>query len=114
MNIVIEARHMEVTDSLRDYVESKAEKLPKYFDSIHSIEVKLDMEADQPMSEIVVHAGKKITFVASARNEDMYSCVDQSLHKIAEQLRRHKDRVRGHHTPSRNALSEASEASDQQ
>ena len=106
MNIVIEARHMEVTDSLRDYVESKAEKLPKYYDNIHSIEITLDMEADQPMSEIVVHAGKKITFVASVRNEDMYACVDQSLHKIAEQLRRHKDRVRGHHAPSRSTLTE--------
>jgi putative sigma-54 modulation protein len=109
VNIVIEARHMEVTDSLRDYVESKAEKLPKYYDSIHSIEVKLDMEADQLMSEIVVHAGKKATFVASARNEDMYSCVDQSLHKIAEQLRRHKDRVRGHHAPPRNTPTETSD-----
>jgi putative sigma-54 modulation protein len=109
VNIVIEARHMEVTDSLRDYVESKAEKLPKFYDSIHSIEIKLDMEADQLMSEIVVHAGKKITFVASARNEDMYACVDKSLHKIAEQLRRHKDRVRGHHAPPRSTPAEESD-----
>jgi putative sigma-54 modulation protein len=97
---------MEVTDSLRQYVESKAEKLPKYYDNVHSIEITLDMEADQPMTEIVVHAGRKSTFVASARNEDMYACVDQSMHKIAEQLRRHKDRVRDHHAPARNAHAE--------
>ncbi|MBT3198748.1 MAG: ribosome-associated translation inhibitor RaiA [Phycisphaerales bacterium] len=109
MNIVIEARHMEVTDSIRDYIETKAEKLPKYYDNIHSIEVTLDMEADQPMSEIIVHGGKKTTFVASTRNEDMYACVDQSLHKIAEQLRRHKDRVRGHHAPTKTSGNEPTE-----
>ena len=107
MNIVIEARHMEVTDSLRQYVESKAEKLPKYYDNIHSIEITLDMEADQPMTEIIVHAGRKSTFVASVRNEDMYACIDQCMHKIAEQLRRHKDRIRGHHAPPRSSVAEA-------
>ena len=111
MNIVIEARHMEVTNSLRQHVESKAEKLPKYYDNIHSIEVVLDMEADQPMTEIVVHGGKKNTFVASARNEDMYACIDQCMHKVIEQLRRHKGRIRGHHGPSK---SEAAEVSDTQ
>jgi putative sigma-54 modulation protein len=104
VNIVIEARHMEVTNSLRQYVESKAEKLPKYYDNLHSIEIKLDLDADQPMTEIVVHAGKKNTFVASARNEDMYACVDQCMHKITEQLRRHKDRVRNHHAPARSSV----------
>lgn len=107
MKIVIEARHMEVTTSLREHVESKAEKLPKYYDNIHSIEIKLDMDADQPMTEIVVHGGRKSTFVASARNEDMYACVDQCMHKIVEQLRRHKDRIRGHHAPSRSSVAEA-------
>jgi putative sigma-54 modulation protein len=100
---------MEVTDSLRLYVESKAEKLPKYYDNIHSIEITLDLEADQPMTEIVVHGGRKSTFVASARNEDMYACVDQCIHKIAEQLRRHKDRIRGHHAPPLSSVTEAPE-----
>ena len=109
MKIVIEARHMEVTDPLRQYVESKAGKLPKYYDNIHSIEITLDMEADQPMAEILVHGGRKSTFVASVRNEDMYACIDQCMHKIAEQLRRHKDRIRGHHAPSRSSVTETSE-----
>ena len=106
MNIVIEARHMEVTESLRQYVESKAGKLPKYYDNIHSIEITLDMDADQPTTEILVHAGRKSTFVASVRNEDMYACIDQCMHKIAEQLRRHKDRIRGRHAPSRSSAAE--------
>jgi len=98
---------MEVTNSLRQYVETKANKLPKFYDNLHSIEITLDMEADQPMVETIVHASRKSTFVASARNEDMYTCIDQCMHKITEQLRRHKDRIRGHHGVPHNSVVEA-------
>lgn len=96
MNIVVEARHMEVTDAIRRYIESKAAKLPRYYDGVRSAEVVLGMEADQAMMEIIVQADRKAAFVASARDEDMYACIDRCLHKVIEQLRRYKDRVRDH------------------
>ena len=49
--------------------------------------------------EIVVTATRKNTFVATHRDDDMYAALDQCLHKITEQLRRHKDRVRDRHGP---------------
>ena len=39
MNIVVEARHMDVTEPLRHYVESKAAKLQRFYDRLLSIEV---------------------------------------------------------------------------
>lgn len=101
INISVEARHMEATDSIRQYIESKVAKLPKIYDDIHSIEVILDMEADQPTVEVIVTARRKNTFVAKHRQEDMYACVDQCLDKIVEQIRRHKDKVRHHHEHQR-------------
>ena len=100
MNIVVKARHMDVTDAIRDYVESKAGKLSRYYDNVHTIEVTLDMEADMPSVEIVVSAKRKNVFIGSHRGEDMYACVDQCLHKVSEQLRRHKDRVRDRRGPT--------------
>lgn len=99
MNIVVEARHMEVTDSIRDYVEAKVSKLPKYYANILSIDVVLDMEAERPVVEIIVTASRKHTFVATHRAadmEDMYACVDNCFDKIAEQLRRFKGKMRDH------------------
>lgn len=96
MNISVNARHMEVTDSIRQYVEGKVAKLSRFYDSVQTIEVVLDREADNAVVEIVAHAKKKHTFVASGRDADMYACVDICLEKITEQLRRHKDRVRDH------------------
>ena len=99
MNITIKARHMEATEPMKQYAESKAAKLPRIFDDIQSIDVTLDIEADQAMVEFVVQARRKHTFVASDRNQDMYACVDGCLNKISQQLRRHKDKVRNHQGP---------------
>lgn len=106
MNIVVKGRHMDVTDSIRQYVQTKADKLPKFYDDITSTEIILGMEADRAVAEIVVQAKRKNTFVATHRDEDMYACIDQCLHKISEQLRRHKDKVRDRQAPSRNEAAE--------
>jgi len=94
MNIVVNARHMEVTDAIREFVEGKVSKLPKFYNNVQTIDVHLDKEAEKSVAEIVVTAKKKSTFVATHRDDDLYSCIDQCLHKISQQLRRHKDRVR--------------------
>jgi len=96
---------MEVTDSIREFVEGKVAKLPKYYDMIQSVDVILDMEADQAVVEIVVSAKRRNTFVATHRAEDLYASVDQCLHKITEQLRRHKDRVRDRQGPPHSEFS---------
>lgn len=94
MNIVVKARHMDATDALRRYAESKVAKLPRFYDSIQSVQVILDVEADQPTVEILATARRRNTFVATHRDEDMRACIDQCLDKIIEQIRRHKDKVR--------------------
>lgn len=99
MNITVNARHMEVTDAIRGYVQTKVSKLPRFYDSVQSIEVILDREADQAVAEIVAHARRKRTFVATHRDPDMYASIDQCLDKIVNQLRRHKDKVRDHQAP---------------
>lgn len=109
MNITVNARHMEVTDSLRKYVEDKAAKLPRFYDNIQDIEVILDKQADKALVEIVAHAKKKHTFVATHRDDSMHACVDACLDKISEQLRRHKDKVRDRQGPTHGEASEAAE-----
>lgn len=96
MNAVVKARHIDVTDALRQYVQTKVSKLPRFYSNITSIEVILDMEADQPVVEIVVLGKRKSKFVAKNRGPDMYACIDQCVDKIREQLRRHKDKIRDH------------------
>ncbi len=97
MNIVVKARHMDISGDLRQRVESKAEKLSRYFDELQTIEVILDTEADKPLVEIIATARRKTIFVATAREDDMISCIDQCVRKISEQIRRHKGKVHDSH-----------------
>ena len=99
MKIVVEARHMDVTDAIRSYAESKAARLERFYDRLHLVEVILDTEADHSVVEVVATADGKHTFVAKHRAPDMYTCVDQGLSKIQEQVRRHKDKVRDRQGP---------------
>ena len=99
MNITVKSPHMDVTSSIREFVEGKVAKLPKYYDGIQSVDVILDMEADKAVVEIIISAKRRTTFVATHRDADLYASVDQCLHKITEQLRRHKDRVRDRQGP---------------
>jgi putative sigma-54 modulation protein len=99
VNILVKAPHMSVTEAIRRHVETKVSKLPRFYDNVQTIEVTLDREAEHSVVEIVVTATRRNTFVATDRHEDMYAALDQCLHKITEQLRRHKDRVRDRQGP---------------
>ena len=99
MKVQVQARHLEMTEALRQHVEAKVNKLPGLLPTLLGVEVILDREADQFVVEVVATARRKSTFVATHRDPDMYACVDQCLHKVAEQIRRHKDKIRDHQAP---------------
>lgn len=105
MNIVVKVRHMKITEAIREYAQTKAARLPRFFNQIQSIEVILDMEANRPVVETVVTARGRNTFVATHHNGDMYACIDLCLDKMAGQLRRHKDKVRAHTGPAKGETS---------
>jgi len=99
VKVSVMARHMAVTDALREYALEKVDKLPHYYDGLQSADVTLDMDAGQHVVEIVASGKRKSVFVARHRGDDMYAALDLAVHKLQEQLRRHKDRVRDRHGP---------------
>lgn len=109
MNITVQARHMAVTDAIKQFVESKVGKLERFYDAIMAVDVVLDHEADKVIAEIVATAKMKNTFVATDRHEDLYTAIDRALQKVSEQVRRHKDKVRDRQGPSHNELTESGE-----
>lgn len=90
---------MEVTDAMRDYAREKVAKLPRLYDGLHSADVTFAKDGGEYELEIVAHGRRKSVFVARHRGKDMHGCVDQCVHKLEGQLRRHKDRVRDRHGP---------------
>ena len=95
MLVTITGRHMEVTATLRQHAQERAEKLPKYYDLISAVEIVLEAHSGkQNRAEIIVSAEHRDTFVAHHDGDDLYGCIDQAFHKVQQQIAEHKKRHR--------------------
>ena len=106
MNVVVSARHMEVTAALKTFAEEKASKLTKYYDRIQEIEVILDtgkeLGKSHSMVEMIVNAEHKNMFVARHDDGDAYACIDACVGKLERQLSEHKKKIRNRKHPEGN------------
>lgn len=94
MQIVVSARHAEITEEMKAYAHEKTSKLLKYYDRIQEIEVVLDREPTQHRVEVIVNAEHKNMFVANATGANFYEATDLVVDKIGTQLTRHKSKHR--------------------
>ena len=95
MNITVNSRHVEITDAIRAYAREKTLKLGRYFDKILTAEIIIDHDSGHNVVEVILKASHS-TFVGKYSGDDMYGCIDQAIHKVEEQIRRHKDKLRDH------------------
>ena len=96
----ITAKHTELTDAIREYVETKTAKLPKYYDNINKIAVIIDgNDGGHCMVELIASAEHSKIFVVKEAGNDMYACIDLAVHKIERQLSKQKEKERSnkHH-----------------
>ncbi|KPA52843.1 ribosome hibernation promoting factor [Photobacterium lucens] len=95
MQINITGHHVDVTDSLREYVLAKFEKLERFFDKINNVQVILNVEKLQQIAEATLHinAGE---IHAKADSENMYAAIDELTDKLVRQLNKHKDKLNSH------------------
>jgi putative sigma-54 modulation protein len=67
-----------------------------------SVEVTVDLErADAPKIELRVSMERTNDFVAHTEGTDMWGVLDGAIHKIEEQIRRHKAKKGDHRTTPR-------------
>lgn len=101
MSLDIQARNMEVTDRINDYVEKKANKLDKFLPAIEETRVELSYEksarsaADRHIAQITVR-GKNLLLRSEERADDIFAAFDSALDKMQRQIDRYKGkRYRG-------------------
>lgn len=93
MRIEITSRSFEITDSVRDYIEERLNKLTRYFDRIIECHVILQVERFIYKFEITLH-GNGLDLFAEADAEDLYVAFDAAAGKMERQVKKHKDKVR--------------------
>jgi len=95
MQINISGHHVEVTQSLKDYVQTKVEKLERHFDNITNVQVTLTVEKLVQKAEATIHVSGA-DLHANAENEDMYTAIDNMTDKLDRQLIKHKEKLVKH------------------
>ena len=95
MQMRVTGRHIDVTVPIREHVERRLAKLEHIFHNLLDAHVILFPEGDEYVSDITV-TGNHVTLHIRARDADLYAAVDRAVHKLEQQVRRHKDRVRRH------------------
>lgn len=106
MQISIAAKHGHVSAATQDKITEKVDKLKKFFDRVTAIRVLVDLEHRETVDvEVRVTAEHTPEFVASERAEELFAALDVVLHRLEQQLRKHKERLQtGHRQPGRKQL----------
>ncbi|KXS52458.1 ribosome hibernation promoting factor [Marinobacter persicus] len=91
MQINISGHHVDLTPALKDYVNSKFEKLERHFDHISNCQVTLEVEKVRQIAEATLHVvGGEVH--AKAESEDMYAAIDGLIDKLDRQILKHKEK----------------------
>ena len=95
MQINLSGHHVEITTPLREYVNSKMERLERHFDQVTDIHVVLGVEKLRHKAEATMHISGGDIF-ADAVEENMYAAIDSLVDKLDRQLKKHKEKITDH------------------
>lgn len=95
MNIDITGHHIDITDSLRDYVTEKFERLERHFDHVTNTHVILSVQKQEQKAEATIHVTGGNLF-ADSSSEDMYAAIDSLTDKLDRQVIKHKEKMTDH------------------
>ena len=99
MQLSISGHHVELTDSINEFIHQKFEKLDRHYDQITQVHVVLDIQKHEHMAEATAHVTGGELF-ANATAEDMYASIDAMVDKLDRQLIKHKEKTVARHNGS--------------
>ena len=101
MNLTISGHHLEVTPALRNYVETKLDRITRHFDQLVDVKVLLTVEKlkekeRRQRADCNIRV-KGSDMFAESSHADLYAAVDELVDKLDRQVARHKGRLQEHH-----------------
>lgn len=100
MNTSIVGKQFELTDSIKEYIQSAFDSLQKY--NLDIISIRAVISADEKKGkkgfsvEFAINLAKMDTVVIKQKDKDLYAAVDLALDRASKVLRRHHDRLTTH------------------
>ncbi len=104
MNRSIVGRHFDLTDSIKEYINSAMETLNKYnLDIISATTIISSNEKHGKKDfavEFIINLKDKNSIVITQKNKDVYASIDLAIERVKKSLRRHADKIKGHRITS--------------
>lgn len=94
MKFNIHGKKLDVTDSIKQYIEEKIGKLDKYFENPNDIiaTVLIKLRGNEQVVEVTINTNKFI-LRGEESNKDLYASIDKVVDKIERQIRKNKTRM---------------------
>jgi putative sigma-54 modulation protein len=97
MQLSVTFRHMEASDALKEHAREKLEKIKKYFPDPIMAHVVFSMQRGyQHHADVSIQLHNGLVIKGTENTEDMYSSIDLVCAKLERQVRRYKEKIRGH------------------
>jgi len=97
MQVSLTGHHVDVTDSMREYVHEKIGRLERHFDQALDIHVVFTVEKQRHKAEATMHVSGGNLF-ADNTEDDMYAAIDGMIDKLDRQGKKHKEKLKSHRT----------------
>jgi putative sigma-54 modulation protein len=95
MQITIDGHHVEISEALHEYIQSKMSRIERHFDQVVDVHVVLAVEKQRKKAEATIHvAGNNLH--AHSEHDDMYAAIDALLDKLDRQVKKHKEKLTNH------------------
>jgi putative sigma-54 modulation protein len=100
MNLTISGHHLELTPAIREYVQSKLDRIQRHFDHVIDITVilavdKFSEKEKRQKAEINLHVRGKDLHVESIAH-DLYAAIDTLVDKLDRQVIKYKTKLKDH------------------
>lgn len=96
MQLNITGHHVDLTDSLRNYVNEKFERIERHFDKVTNTHVILTIENTKDhKAEATIHVAGLDIYADNVEN-DMYVAIDGLIDKLDRQVKKHKEKITNH------------------
>lgn len=93
MKLKITAKNIKLTDAIKEYTQSKVDKMDKFFEDSAWAEIVLSVDKKiNQRAELTIHVGKK-KFTGKVVETDLYKAIDGTIVKIEAQIRKSKGKT---------------------
>jgi len=105
MSITIAGRHFDITSGLKSHIDDKFNRLREHFEKDIEADVVLSVEKHRHIAEMTMHVNG-LHVHGRESTGDMYSSVDDVIHKLEKQVRKYKNRISSSQHRNRKPLHE--------